>query len=130
MKNHAWTVDEDGVCEYDQGYLCDCGARKVVMAEGDTKHTPESALPCPGTTQAPTAGRYYVHWNGAAWFVKAAEFFKSQGGLTAPWGKAWTPIEAESIEHARVMAPLLVGTKLTHKAAQTAPKGPKAPQPK
>lgn len=25
--------------------------------------------------------------------VKEAEFFKSQGGLKADWGKAWEPIE-------------------------------------
>ena len=44
---------------------------------------------------------YYVHNNGAAIFVKEAEFFKSQGGLTEPWGKAWHPIVADSIEDAR-----------------------------
>jgi hypothetical protein len=44
---HAWEVDEDGVCEYDQGYLCACGARKLVMAEGDTKHSAEARQPCP-----------------------------------------------------------------------------------
>jgi len=25
--------------------------------------------------------------------VKEAEFFKSQGGLTQPWGQRWEPIE-------------------------------------
>jgi hypothetical protein len=36
-KGHVWAVDEDGVCEYDMGYVCACGARQTVMAEGDTK---------------------------------------------------------------------------------------------
>ena len=48
---------------------------------------------------------YYVHWNGAVWFVKEGEFFKAQGGLEKPWGKAWTPIMATSIEDARMKAP-------------------------
>lgn len=47
---------------------------------------------------------YYVHWNGAAWFVKEGEFFKEQGGLTKPWGKAWRPLRAASIEDARKLA--------------------------
>ena len=48
--------------------------------------------------------KYYVHFNGAVWFVKEAEFFESKGGLTEPWGKAWKPIYADSIEHARLKA--------------------------
>lgn len=45
---HTWTIDEDGVCEYDQGYVCACGARKVVMAEGDAMGLSlEALLPCP-----------------------------------------------------------------------------------
>lgn len=47
--------------------------------------------------------RYYVHFNGAAVFVKEAEFFKSQGGLTEDWGKAWKWLEADGIEHARLL---------------------------
>lgn len=47
VNGHTWSVDEDGVCEYDQGYLCPCGARKVEMAEGDTQHTAESRQLCP-----------------------------------------------------------------------------------
>lgn len=49
--------------------------------------------------------RYYVLWNGAAWFVKEASFFISQGGLEESWGKAWRPILADSIEDARLKAP-------------------------
>ena len=48
--------------------------------------------------------KYYVHWNGAAWFVKESEFFVSQGGLDQPWGKAWKVCWADSIEHARLIA--------------------------
>lgn len=45
-------------------------------------------------------GNYYVHHNGHSWFVKEAEFFESQGGLTHSWGKNWTPVTANSAEHA------------------------------
>lgn len=48
--------------------------------------------------------KYYVHFNGAAWFVKEAEFFESQGGLTEAWGKGWKQIYADSIEHGRLKA--------------------------
>ncbi len=63
--------------------------------------------------------QYYVHHNGAAWFVKTADFFKQQGGLSAPWGKAWRPLEARSIEHARKLAPLMFGTVCgTHRGTE------------
>lgn len=46
---------------------------------------------------------YYVSCSGAAVFVKEAEFFKSQGGLTESWGKNWKgPISAGSIHDARM----------------------------
>lgn len=47
---------------------------------------------------------HYVHFNGAAYFVKEADFFIAQGGLKDSWGKAWKPINAESIEDAREKA--------------------------
>lgn len=34
-------------------------------------------------------------------YVKKADFFESQGGLTDPWGRDWEPIEADSLIHAR-----------------------------
>ncbi len=34
-------------------------------------------------------------------FVKEAEFFIQQGGMTDLWGKRWMPVIAEDIEHAR-----------------------------
>jgi hypothetical protein len=49
---------------------------------------------------------YYVHFNGAAWFVKDGKFFESQGGLKEEWGKNWKPLYADSIEHARCKAEL------------------------
>ena len=52
---------------------------------------------------------YYVNWNGAAWFVKGKDFFISQGGLTESWGKAWKPLLADSIEHARLKAEVVYG---------------------
>jgi len=55
---------------------------------------------------------FYVHYNGASVFVKEAEFFKSQGGLTADWGKAWRgPIAAESIHEARMKGYQLFGVQ-------------------
>lgn len=48
--------------------------------------------------------QYYVMNNGHSWFVKEAEFFRSQGGLTEPWGKNWKPIWADSVEHACLRA--------------------------
>jgi len=57
--------------------------------------------PALGVIQAVATPTHYVHWNGAAVFVKEAEFFKSQGGLTAKWGEAWRAVIAEDIEDAR-----------------------------
>lgn len=54
---------------------------------------------------------FYVHWNGAAIFVKAGLFFQQQGGLTEEWGKAWRSVEANSIEDAREKGYKLFGKK-------------------
>lgn len=48
--------------------------------------------------------KFYVMFNGAAWFVKDAAYFESQGGLTEKWGKEWVPLWANSIQHARELA--------------------------
>lgn len=37
-------------------------------------------------------------------FVKEREFFEEQGGFRNDWGKNWRPLDAESIEDARVKA--------------------------
>jgi hypothetical protein len=47
---------------------------------------------------------HYVHFNGSAYFVKEAEYFIDQGGLIDPWGKAWKPVTAVSVEEARQLA--------------------------
>jgi hypothetical protein len=44
---------------------------------------------------------YVMRNSGQAVFVKEGKFFESQGGLTAPWGRAWKKIKATSIEDAR-----------------------------
>jgi len=54
-------------------------------------------------------GIYWVHYNGAAWFVKTDEMFREQGGRVQPWGHGWRAITALGIEHARVMADALYG---------------------
>ncbi|RUW56376.1 hypothetical protein [Mesorhizobium sp. M8A.F.Ca.ET.021.01.1.1] len=50
---------------------------------------------------------HYVHFNGSAYFVKEASFFKAQGGINASWGLAWKPVVAEDIESARELAKTL-----------------------
>lgn len=45
---------------------------------------------------------HYIWYNGAAGFVKEADYFKETGGLTQPWGLHWRPVVAESIEDARL----------------------------
>lgn len=47
---------------------------------------------------------HFVHCNGAAHFVKEADFFRSQGGDKAEWGKNWRPVVAASIEDARALS--------------------------
>lgn len=57
---------------------------------------------------------FYVHWNGEAWFVKEGKFFEQQKASSAPhetWWKAWQPIYATNIEHARADAKLRWGVK-------------------
>lgn len=48
-------------------------------------------------------GRYRVVWNenGETVYVKDADFFEQQGGLTEKWGKRWIEIQANSINDAR-----------------------------
>lgn len=48
--------------------------------------------------------KFYVMFNGAAWFAKTGAYFESQGGLAEAWGKGWKPIWANSIDHARELA--------------------------
>lgn len=49
--------------------------------------------------------KFMVNVNpGGAIFVKGYDFFVSQGGLTASWGKGWAPVEARSIAQARLHA--------------------------
>lgn len=58
---------------------------------------------------------HYVHCNsGHALFVKGAEFFRSQGGLTEEWGKMWVPVVATSIGDARRKAATLFGVEISH----------------
>lgn len=58
-------------------------------------------------TDAEGGPTHYVHFNGAAYFVKTAEMFKQQGGDADAWGRAWRPVTATSIEHARTIAKTL-----------------------
>jgi hypothetical protein len=43
-------------------------------------------------------------------YVKEGDFFRSQSGLDAEWGRHWTPIEASSLNDARLKAHASVGT--------------------
>jgi hypothetical protein len=49
------------------------------------------------------ANLYYIHHNGHSVFVKEAALFTQQGGHTQDWGKAWKPMWARDIEHARTL---------------------------
>jgi hypothetical protein len=49
------------------------------------------------------ANLYYIHHNGHSVFVKEAALFTQQGGHTQDWGKAWKPVWARDIEHARTL---------------------------
>lgn len=51
---------------------------------------------------------FYVSYNGFSVFVKESAFFISQGGLTEDWGKGWTLVYADTIEHARTKGELMV----------------------
>jgi hypothetical protein len=60
----------------------------------------------------------YVLWNGSAWFVKEATFFKQQKaesiarGETREWWKNWRAVYGvDGIEHARDKARLTWGEK-------------------
>ena len=44
-------------------------------------------------------------------FVKALDFFRSQGGFREAWGKNWVPIVATSIEDAREKGCQLPGAR-------------------
>lgn len=46
---------------------------------------------------------HYILVKPWAVYVKTAEFFRSQGGLTETWGQTWRPVVAESIEAARAL---------------------------
>lgn len=48
--------------------------------------------------------KFRVLINSAGVYVKDAEFFESQGGLTKPWGKKWEEIDAIDLRQARQVA--------------------------
>ncbi len=51
-------------------------------------------------------------------FVKALDFFRSQGGFTQDWGKNWIPIVATGIEDARERGCALPGAKSYERQAK------------
>jgi hypothetical protein len=59
------------------------------------------------------ATHYVVCADGGALFVKTAEFFRSQGGLSEPWGRHWTPVNATSIGDARRQAAKMFNVPLS-----------------
>jgi len=67
-------------------------------------------------------GQHFVQWNGGAWMVKEGEFFHSQPD--GDWKKAWHPIEADSIEHARSQAASTWGKNGERWARGVGPKAP------
>jgi hypothetical protein len=79
-------------------------------AAGAMGNTP-STFRHPGCHKLTQGERYMVHWNGAAWFVKAYGYFVVSGGFKQPWGAAWREMWADSIEHARDRAKLQYGVR-------------------
>lgn len=51
-------------------------------------------------------GLYYILTRPWGVYVKEGNFFESQGGLKEEWGQQWTPVQADSIEHARSIGEL------------------------
>jgi hypothetical protein len=55
---------------------------------------------------------YMVTVNGAgSVYVKELDFFHEQGGFKQSWGKHWTPVVANNIEHARERGCKLPGAR-------------------
>lgn len=68
--------------------------------------------PCHELPQEGERDVYMVHvnWSGAV-FVKALDFFRSQGGFRDAWGLHWSPLVATGIEDAREKGCKLPGAK-------------------
>lgn len=61
---------------------------------------------------------YMVHVGpSGSVFVKALDFFRSQGGFMEGWGSAWVPIVATGIEDARRLACALPGARAYERQA-------------
>jgi hypothetical protein len=50
---------------------------------------------------------YYINVTKAAVYVKEADFFREQGGLKEEWGKTWQYVDADGIEHARLIGKVM-----------------------
>lgn len=47
--------------------------------------------------------RHFIMVNEAGVYVKDGDFFVQQGGLKEPWGKNWKEIDADGLNHARMI---------------------------
>jgi hypothetical protein len=56
---------------------------------------------------------YFILVRPWAVYVKEGSFFRHQGGLTEDWGKDWVSVQAEGIEHAR-----MIGEQIRYEADQ------------
>jgi len=86
MSDSVWLRDIDGTGSLHPCSKDDPGAIEYVPAHPEDLKT------------------FYVHHNGASWFVKSEEFFASQGGHEEEWGKSWEPIKASNLTTAREVA--------------------------
>ena len=78
------------------------------------KECPERQEPIPDPFDV-----YMVHVGpSGAVFVKALDFFRSQGGFRQGWGSTWVPIVASTIEHAREFGCRLPGARLYSEQAK------------
>lgn len=118
IKNVRDNPDSDEVTSFLENFKIDLGYIEVLIGLiPEEKLSSFSAEDGPlfekGTINWPPT--HYVHKNsGEALFVKEADFFRSQGGLTEQWGKAWTPVVARSIGEARRKASVIFGVPLSH----------------
>jgi len=86
MTDSVWLRDIDGTGSLHPCAKGDPGAIEYVPAHPEELQT------------------FYVHHNGAAWFVKDEELFTTQRGHELEWGRNWEPIKAPNLTTAREVA--------------------------
>jgi len=84
--NHASYANMPRACNQT---TCGCNSYTHVDSEREHRSGEQAAGNMQGGGIPPT---HYVLLQGPNPFVKTAQFFREQGGLTAEWGKKWVPV--------------------------------------